>query len=214
MSIQLQSLSISDTSIHQDNEGRFSLNDLHKAAGSEKKHIPSYWLKNQQTKELISELETTGIPVVSLEGRKGGTYVVKELVYAYAMWISPKFHLQVIRAYDVLHTQSTPELARLTQENDFLQREYQRIRQALTDTLVIELGQPGVERVMLKFKCSAPNSAKWALTLSDGLFTARPMDNDEFVTSAQRLPKHLAEPGFISRQHLPSIIKAAVSRLE
>ena len=111
----MSELIISDVSIHQDSEGRFCLNDLHKAAGNAKKYAPSYWLANQQTKDLIAELTTTGIPVLEQNqpvkvingGRNPGTYVVKELVYAYAMWISPKFHIQVIRAYDALVTGQT-----------------------------------------------------------------------------------------------------------
>jgi hypothetical protein len=110
----MSELIISDVSIHQDSEGRFCLNDLHKAAGEQQKHRPKYWLENQQTIELIAELTDGGIPpsekindlepikIVKGFSEKQGTYVIKELVYAYAMWISPKFHIQVIRAYDAL----------------------------------------------------------------------------------------------------------------
>ncbi|EWH02534.1 hypothetical protein Q427_08190 [Halomonas sp. BC04] len=38
-------------------------------------------------------------------GRNGGTFVSKQLVYAYAMWVSPKFHLNATRADDTLQTQ-------------------------------------------------------------------------------------------------------------
>ncbi len=105
-----QTLAISGYSIRQDKQGRFCLNDLHKAAGNESKHQPAKWLITQQAIELVellkSEESITGIPVIfSKQGL--GTFVVKELVYAYAMWISPKFHLQVIRAYDALVVQKT-----------------------------------------------------------------------------------------------------------
>lgn len=97
-------LTVAGTLVRQDAAGRFCLNDLHRASGGEKRHGPSYWLTNAQARALIDELATTGIPVVTQEGAAGGTYVVRELVYAYAMWISPAFNLRVIRAYDALVT--------------------------------------------------------------------------------------------------------------
>jgi hypothetical protein len=100
------SLIISSTPISQDDNGRYCLNDLHKAAGDELKHKPANWLRLDQTKALIDEIDrcsdVSNAVKVMQGGIQQGTFVVKELVYAYAMWISPAFTLQVIRAYDAL----------------------------------------------------------------------------------------------------------------
>ena len=109
-------LTIASTAIRQDQAGRFCLNDLHRAAGAEPHHQPGKFIFNKGTAELIEALQANSPdseislkPVAAERGRYGGTYVVKELVYAYAMWISPRFHLQVIRAYDALATQPAPQ---------------------------------------------------------------------------------------------------------
>ncbi|EAY4841066.1 KilA-N domain-containing protein [Salmonella enterica] len=97
---------ISDITIHKDVQGRYSLNDLHQASGGEEKDKPANWLRLDKTVELIDEILNAQIrafkPVDSRKGRYGGTYVCKELVYSYAMWISAAFALKVIRAYDAL----------------------------------------------------------------------------------------------------------------
>lgn len=103
-----KNITIDNFTVKQDSEGRFCLNDLHKAAGGEEKDKPIQFLRQQQADELITELKVgnhTFSPLITKQGRSGGTFVCKELVYAYAMWISPKFHLKVIRAYDRLATE-------------------------------------------------------------------------------------------------------------
>jgi hypothetical protein len=94
---------LSDVAIRQDVNGRYCINDLHKAAGEEARHRPNYWLENQQTIDLAKECEIAGIPaIVAKQGL--GTFVVKELVYAYAAWISPAFHVKVLRTFDAVAT--------------------------------------------------------------------------------------------------------------
>lgn len=104
-----QPLIIGDFSIRQDEDGRYCLHDLHKASGGAEKHQPAFFIRNKQTKDLIAEIESEKhsanlqSAVKTINGGNGrGTYVVKELVYSYAMWISAKFHLTVIRAYDAM----------------------------------------------------------------------------------------------------------------
>ena len=113
-----QSVRIGDVVIEVDQAGRYCLNDLHKAAvangSNERTKEPGKFLASPPTVDLIKELRTTQIlgdllatpiePIVVTPGRNGGTFVCRELVYAYAMWCSAKFHLQVIRTFDAVTT--------------------------------------------------------------------------------------------------------------
>lgn len=106
----MSAVTIFSTSIRQDTEGRFCLNDLHRASGGVRKHGPALWLANLQAQQLVEEIAKdqtdTGNPVSVIRGgNQQGTYVCRELVYAYAMWISAKFHLAVIRAFDAMQLQ-------------------------------------------------------------------------------------------------------------
>lgn len=97
--------------IREDASGRYCLNDLHRAAvadGENKRtKEPSKFLAAGHAVELVGELTTQNpgsFPVETIEGRNGGTYACKELVYAYAMWVSARFHLHVIRTFDAVVT--------------------------------------------------------------------------------------------------------------
>ena len=112
----MSNLTILNNSIRQSDD-LYSLTDLHRASGGEQKHKPVLFLSNQQTKELILEIESeseVGIPTSAVKTVRGGsdiskqgTYACEELVLSYAMWISPKFHLIVLRAFLNLHKNST-----------------------------------------------------------------------------------------------------------
>jgi chromosome condensin MukBEF MukE localization factor len=90
---------------------------------------------------LISEISKGGIPPLDVlhGGASPGTYACKELVYAYAMWISPKFHLQVIRAYDAALTKQSiaPDLSMLEAQVLFVSKASEILR--LSETSKIRL---------------------------------------------------------------------------
>ncbi|MFS7463682.1 KilA-N domain-containing protein [Pasteurella multocida] len=109
----MSNLSILNTSIRT-LDNLYSLNDLHKASGNDPKHRPSLFARNEQTRELVEQINSENnrstkviFALKSIRGgadiSKQGTWACEELVLSYAMWISPKFHLIVLRAFLAMH---------------------------------------------------------------------------------------------------------------
>ena len=101
MTQSIQALTVGNVAVRQ-HAGLFCLNDLHRAAGSEKRHQPSDFIRIDQTQALIEELKAENLPTVETvigKGKAQGTYACRELVIAYAAWISAAFHLKVIRVF-------------------------------------------------------------------------------------------------------------------
>lgn len=101
-------------------ENLFSLNDLHVSSGGNLKHKPSNFIRLDTTKDLIAEIEKDNQHALKIiRGTNGGTYACEELVIAYAMWISPQFHLVVLRAFMAMHRNQPQQLALPEPEKKF-----------------------------------------------------------------------------------------------
>ena len=124
MSQSIQAFTLGEIAVRQLN-GLFSLNDLHRAAGAARRHEPARFIRLDGTKALIAELgaypemgtpstnSQTPMRVIN-DGENNGTYACRELVIAYAAWISAAFHLKVIRVFLAATTpQAEPTQSRL-----------------------------------------------------------------------------------------------------
>lgn len=100
----MTNLVINNVQITTDEIGRFSLNDLHKAAGGKPKQKAALFLKLdsvQKVAEVLKVANPTFEPISIKRGRyTGGTWVCKELVYKYAMWVDAEFEVKVIQTFD------------------------------------------------------------------------------------------------------------------
>lgn len=79
-------------------DGYINLNQMARAAG---KRVDN-WTRLQQTTSLLREFtadpQYSGVePVVTIEGRKGGTWAHPDIAIQFAQWCSPAFALQVSR---------------------------------------------------------------------------------------------------------------------
>lgn len=103
-----QSITLSNTAIRRDAEGRYSLNDLHKAAiasgkANKKTHQPANFLRSDGVQAFIGVLDSDpqnrGSVVTSKGGVAQGTYADELVALRYAAWINPAFEVEVYRTF-------------------------------------------------------------------------------------------------------------------
>lgn len=190
-------LMICGTEIRKDEEGRYCLNDLHRASGGLSHHQPGKFFANKNTQDLVNVLRGASPnlerPVRTVnDGRRNGTFVAKELVYAYAMWISPAFHLKVIRAYDALVAAPVKPPAKLSRM-DLLQiaMDAERERLVLADRVAVLEPQAAVaERI---------STARGSFCIRDAAksLQVRPIDLTNRMLAAQWIYKRPGRRGYV-----------------
>lgn len=106
-------VTIEEVAIRLDAQGRYCLNDLHKAAIANGKATesqrPERFMKTDKVQEFISALDAsnTDAPksasVHSVKGGlKQGTYAVELVAIRYAAWIDPAFEIRVYRTFQTV----------------------------------------------------------------------------------------------------------------
>lgn len=113
----MQVITIENIAVRTDAQGRYCLNDLHKAAiangRATESHRPSEFLSNQGVQAFISALDVSDAEnigkaenpalVKSIKSVKGGkspgTYAVELVAIRYAAWIDPSFEIRVYRTF-------------------------------------------------------------------------------------------------------------------
>lgn len=108
-------MQIANTEVFVNENGLYSLMDLHKASGLGRGYIPSQFLEIKPTMSLVAYLQGKHGKDAVIQARKGGVSAgycaCKQLVVAYAMWLSPEFYDKVIQTF--IHVAEGNETAAL-----------------------------------------------------------------------------------------------------
>lgn len=113
-------IEVCGVSVRRDAEGRYSLNDLHKAAiangNATDSQKPSEFLRASSVLEFVNVLNLeAGIPATKTVKGRGitGTFAVELVAIRYAAWINPAFEVSVYRTFQAVHHQA----AKFTRED-------------------------------------------------------------------------------------------------
>lgn len=173
---------IAGVSIRVNSSGLFNLNDLHQASGGEKRHQVSDWMRLQDVQQHIALLEEKHgkRAVESIRGgANNGTFAHENLIYRYAMWISPGFYDQVIETFkavisgDLDRALTEAQLAKIAFYEDAKKNKALRITERTADRCIAEIR--GDQSTLDRLDREERNEQQWRENTAEG-FVATRMD--------------------------------------
>ncbi|ECT1022830.1 KilA-N domain-containing protein [Salmonella enterica] len=129
-------VSVNGVSVRVDEEGRYSLNDLHAAAVAEgnatESQRPSNFIKSAQVKRFVREL-TKATKIASVKIIKGGTqsgiWGLELVAIRYAAWLSVEFEIKVYQTFQMVMRNGIAAMTRLNKLDHTIKTESKEISQ-------------------------------------------------------------------------------------
>ncbi|EPS3437371.1 KilA-N domain-containing protein [Enterobacter mori] len=135
-------VSVNGVSVRVDNEGRYSLNDLHAAAVANgeatESQRPSVFLRSAQIKRFVKALKSKALksaleqnqPLRVIKGGdQSGVWGVELLAIRYAAWIKPEFEIEVYEVFRTVVRLGINAMSRLNKIDHVINTETKAISQ-------------------------------------------------------------------------------------
>lgn len=135
-------VSVNGVSVRVDNEGRYSLNDLHTAAVANgeatESQRPSVFLRSAQIKRFVKALKSKALKSASEQnqplrvikgGDQSGVWGVELLAIRYAAWIKPEFEIEVYEVFRTVVRLGINAMSRLNKIDHVINTETKAISQ-------------------------------------------------------------------------------------
>ncbi|MCK7562535.1 KilA-N domain-containing protein [Citrobacter koseri] len=135
-------VSVNGVSVRVDNEGRYSLNDLHTAAVANgeatESQRPSVFLRSAQIKRFVKALKSKALKSASEQnqplrvikgGDQSGAWGVELLAIRYAAWIKPEFEIEVYEVFRTVVRLGINAMSRLNKIDHVINTETKAISQ-------------------------------------------------------------------------------------
>ncbi|EAX6626048.1 KilA-N domain-containing protein [Salmonella enterica] len=150
---------VNGVSVRVDEEGRYSLNDLHAAAVANgeatESQRPSVFLRSAQIKRFVNALKVKAPKSASEQiqplrvikgGEESGAWGVELLAIRYAAWIKPEFEIEVYEVFRTVVRLGVGAISRLNKIDHIINTETRAISQCASQ--MAKWGSGGRKRLL------------------------------------------------------------------